>query len=175
MRRAVAVLALAAALGACNGPPNETRIDLSAYLARTKAWAPVEAEAARTVVRIFDTQFVNEAEVMRQIGDSRPRVLAHLAELRDYHPRSQEVAHVHTRYIEAWQTLLDGYDAIEKGFSTGDYTNLARGRQDLDAWRDTIVDVARELRDLMQHFGVDASGTVESRAWPPDHSAQQRT
>jgi len=175
VRRAVAAIALATAVLACNGPPNETRVDLSAYLARTKAWAPVEAEAANTIVRILDTQFVNEPEVLHQIAESRPRVLAHLAELRDYHPRSQEVAHVHARYIEAWQTLLDGYDAIEKGFSTGDYTNLARGRKDLETWRDTIVDVARELRDLMEHFGVDANGTVESRAWPPGHSATQRT
>ena len=172
LRPALTVLA---ALAACSRAPDATRIDLSAYLARSKTWAPAEAEAARTIMRIFDTQFVDEPEIRRQIADSRPRVLAHLAELRDYHPRSAEVGHVHERYLDAWQKLLDGYDAIEKGFATGDYTNLARGRQDLEAWRDTMVEVAEELRGLMQHFGIDANGTVESRARPPDHSATQST
>src|SRR5262249_55016562 len=173
-RAGLALAALATALG-CSHAANDTRIDLSAYLARTKVWAPAEAETARTIVRIFDTQFVDEPEIHRQIDDSRPRVLAHVAQLREYHPRSAEVQHVHSQYLDAWQKLLDGYDAIEKGFATGEYTNLARGRKDLEDWRDTMVAVAEELRGLMEHFGVDANGTVESRAWPPGHAATQST
>jgi hypothetical protein len=165
MRAAVAVaLAVSGGLGCTSSPPTATRIDLRAYLARTQSWAPVEAETARTIDRILKTQFVDEAEVRRQIADSRPRVLAHLQALRSYQPRSKEVAAVHARYVEAWERLLGGYDAIEQGFSSGDYTKLARGREAMEAWREAMVAVARQLRELMQHFDVEASGPVESRA-----------
>lgn len=159
----IALLVLPLAL-ACRPAPTATRADLRAYLVRAKTWAPVEAEAARTIERILGTQFVNEAEVLRQIADSRPRVVTHLQMVRAYAPHSKEVAGVHARYIAAWERLLRGYDAIEDGFSSGDYTKLARGREAMETWRATIVGVADELRELMQHFGVDATGAVESRA-----------
>ena len=145
------------------GPPDTTRIELRAYLARTKSWAPVEAEANRTITRILATQFVDEAEIRRQIADSRPRILTHLERLRGYAPRSPDIARIHARYVAAWETLLGGYDAIEQGFSSGDYTKLARGREAREAWRAEIVGVADDLRDLMQHFGIEPTDAVESR------------
>jgi len=164
MRPALVAVAVGCVLGCRTAPPAETRIDLRAYLARTRAWAPVESEAAHTIERIMKTQFVDEAEVLRQIADSKPRVLAHLQTLRSYTPHSKEVATVHAHYVAAWERLLAGYEAIEQGFASGDYTKLARGREAMEAWRAGIVDVAQELRELMQHFDVDASGPVESRA-----------
>ena len=163
MSRFVVVIA-AAVLGCTSSPPAATRIDLRAYLARTQSWAPAESEAARTIERILKTQFVDEAEVLRQIADSKPRVIAHLEALRSYRPQSKEVAAVHAHYVAAWERLLAGYDAIEAGFASGDYTNLARGREGMEAWREGIVAVARELRELMEHYDVDASRPVESRA-----------
>lgn len=165
MRALGPLLAVACALACGAAPATATRTDLRAYLARSKSWAPVEAEAARTIERILKTQFVDEAEVRRQIADSRPRLLGHLEALRAYAPHSKEVATVHAHYVAAWERLISGYDAIEQGFSTGDYTKLARGREAMEAWRAGIVAVAHELRDLMDHFDVDASGpAVESRA-----------
>jgi hypothetical protein len=167
--RAVRVLTtLSIVLVGCQASPNETRIDLRAYLARTRSWAPVDAEAARTIDRILKTQFVDEAEVRRQISDSRPRLLAHLERLRAYAPHSRDVAYIHARYVGAWERLLGGYQAIEDGFAGGDYTKLARGREAMEAWRAEIVVVADELRGLMEHFGVDATGPVESRSRGPD-------
>ena len=122
------------------------------------------------------TQFVDEAEVRRQISDSRPRLLAHLESLRAYAPHSRDVTQIHTRYVAAWERLLSGYQAIEDGFSSGDYTKLARGREAMEGWRQEIVLVADELRELMEHFGVEATGAVESRASEPrPREAAQRT
>jgi hypothetical protein len=162
--RAAIALAVVCLAAACHTSPAATRTDLRAYLARAKSWAPVEAEAARTIDRILRTQFVDEAEVRRQIADSRPRVLAHLQQVRSYKPQSKDVAEIHERYVKAWERLLAGYDAIEEGFSTGDYTKLARGREAMEAWRAEIVTVADDLRELMQHFGVEPTTPVESRA-----------
>jgi hypothetical protein len=155
---------LLALLLACRASATATRSDVRAYLARTKLWAPIEAETARAIERILKTQFVDEGEVRRQIADSRPRLLAHLERLRAYAPHSHDVARIHARYVAAWERLLGGYDAIEDGFSSGDYTKLARGREAMEAWRESIVGVARDLRELTQHFGIEASGTLESRA-----------
>ena len=163
MPRGLAALVLGSLVLACQSSSTATRTDLRAYLSRTKSWAPVEAEAARTVGRILKTQFVDEAEVRRQIADSRPRLLAHLESLRAYTPHSKDVARIHARYMAAWQRLLGGYDAIEEGFSSGDYTKLARGREAMEAWRAEIVGVAEDLRELMEHFGVESTGAVESR------------
>src|SRR6185369_8097005 len=74
VRACLAMLAIVAI--ACGTPQSAVRIETQAYLERSKGWAPIEAETARTIERIFDTQFVDEAEVLRQIADSRPRVLA---------------------------------------------------------------------------------------------------
>lgn len=149
---------------ACQPSATATRTELRAYLARSKTWAPVEAETERTIERIFRTQFVDEAEVRRQITDSRSRIVAHVASVRGYTPHTPDLARIHERYLAAWEHLLGGYDAIETGFTTADYTKLARGREAMEAWRADIVSVADDLRALVQHFGVDASGAVESRA-----------
>ena len=161
-RRSLGTL-LALTAVACGATPSATRIDLRAYLARSRTWAPVEAEAEHTIERILRTQFVDEAEIRRQIADSRPRILAHLQMLRALQPQSKDVTRIHERYVGAWERLLAGYDAIEEGFSSGDYTKLARGREAMEAWRATIVAVADDLRELMQHFGVAPDGAVESR------------
>jgi hypothetical protein len=113
------------------------------------------------VDRIFRTQFVDEAEVGRQIADSRPRVQRHLVQVREFKPRSEDVERIHREYVSAWERLLAGYDAIEAGFASGDYTKLAAGREGLEAWRGGIVWVADELRDLAQSLNLDpATGTA---------------
>lgn len=148
-------------LGACGRSTGELRIDVLGYLERAKTWAPVEAETAAAVDRIFRTQFVDEGEVNRQIADSRPRVERHLVQVREYKPRSDEVERIHREYLQAWDRLLAGYDAIGAGFASGDYKKLAVGRENLEAWRGGIVWVADELRDLAQQLNVDpATGTV---------------
>jgi hypothetical protein len=152
------VMLLAVACGTSSG---EARIDVLGYLERAKTWAPIEAETAATIDRIFRTQFVDEAEVGRQIADSRPRVERHLSQVREFKPRSEDVERIHREYVTAWERLLAGYDAIETGFASGDYTKLAAGREGLDAWRGGIVWVADELRDLAQRLNLDpATGTV---------------
>ena len=164
MRGAIGLALVLALVGACGVSPDTTRIELRAYLVRTKSWAPVEAETNRTLKRIFATQFVDEAEIRRQIADSRPRILTHLDQVRGFTAHSKDIARIHARYLAAWERLLGGYDAIEQGFSSGDYAKLARGREAMEAWREEIQAVAAELRELMEHFGVDAAGAMESRA-----------
>src|SRR2546426_6205161 len=141
------------ALG-CGAPPGAERADLQAYLERTKGWAPVEAETARTLERILATEFVDEAEVRHQIDDSRPRVIAHLERVRAYAPRSGAVQRIHETYIKAWQSLLEGYDAIVAGFTSGDYTQFAAGREGMARWKEGIVRAAQDLRELSQRLGV---------------------
>ena len=148
---------VALGLVACRASTGEVRIDVMGYLERAKAWAPIEAETAATVDRIFRTQFVDEAEVNRQIADSKPRVERHLGQVREYKPRSEEVERIHREYVKAWERLLAGYEAIETGFASGDYIKLAAGREGLEAWRGGIVWVADELRDLAARMNVDPS------------------
>ena len=93
----------------------------------------------------------------RQIADSRPRVERHLGQVREFKPRSDDVERIHREYVSAWERLLAGYDAIEAGFASGDYTKLAKGREGLEAWRGGIVWVADELRDLAAQMNVDPS------------------
>src|SRR5439155_445887 len=69
-------------------------------------------------------------------------------------------------FFAARETLLGGYDAIEQGFSSGDYAKPARGREAMEAWRREIEAVAGELRELMEHFGIEAPGVLESRSRP---------
>gem|GEM_PF-1714125 len=148
-------LLLLGVLAACHPGAAAVRLDLQAYLQHMRLWAPVEAETARTLERILATQFVDEAEVRHQIADSRPRLRAHLERIRAYQPRTPPLQRIHARYVRAWQDLLSGYDAIEKGFTTGDYTNLARGREAMAAWRDGITGVAHDLRALADDLGVE--------------------
>ena len=172
MRLAAATIMLAVA---CAGAPAGIGPEVDAYLRRADGWAPVEAETAQTIERILRTQFVDEAEVRRQIADNRPRILAHLEHIRGYTPRTPAIARIHARYREAWERLLAGYEAIEQGFTNGDYTQLARGREAMGAWRDGLVDTAAELRELRQRAGPDASGATESRAAPAPQLSTHNT
>ena len=104
----------------CSTPPAAVRADTLAYLQKMNSWAPVEAETARTLERIMATQFVDEAEVLRQISESRPRVQRHLDAATAYEPRTADVRRIHATYIKAWRTLLDGYASITTGFEHGD-------------------------------------------------------
>lgn len=153
------VLAIGVACGRTTGME---RADVMSYLERTHAWAPVEAETAQVLDRILATQFVDEAEVNREIAASRPRLTTHLVHVRDYRPRTSDVARIHARYVRAWERLLSGFDAIDQGFSSGDYSKLAQGRQAIDSWRQQIVEVADELGELVRHLGIETTGAVAS-------------
>jgi hypothetical protein len=169
-RRLRIYIALVIAVGACGNPPGSERADVVAYLERTRAWATVEAETAQTLHRILATQFVDEAEVTREITATRPRLASHIDRIRAYNPRTSDVARIHARYVRAWERLLSGFDAINQGFSSGDYSKLAQGRQAIELWRQQIIQVADELGELVRHLGIDASGAV-ARAPPHVESA----
>lgn len=158
---AVAFVVATAALG-CGSTSTGTRNDVRAYLQRAAGWAPVEAETARTLERILATQFVDEAEVRHQIADSRPRIVAHLERVRNVPAPSGRLATINDKYVKAWEELLTGYGQIEEGFSSGDYTKLARGREAMAAWRDGLIVVARELRQLASEVGVEAAPLTPS-------------
>jgi hypothetical protein len=140
-------------LVACGPPPAAKRADVEAYLQRMAAWAPIEAETARTLERILQTEFVDEAEVTRQIEDNVPRVRSHLERIEQYAPQTEDVKAVHETYKAAWRRLLAGYERIESGFRTGEYELLAEGRAALADWRDGLISTARKLallRDATQ-------------------------
>ena len=137
--------------------PSALRTDTEAYVGKMSSWAPVEAETARTLERILATQFVDAAEVLRQIGDSSPRVQRHLEEITQYQPRTPELRRIHDAYTGAWRTLLDGYASIDRGLARNDQVLLAAGRQSLLQWRTSILGVARQLRDLSDRVGLPAT------------------
>jgi len=151
-----------AVIAACGTAPGTIATDVEAYLARARRWASVEADTNSTIRRIFMTQFVDEGEVRRLIVDSRPHLETHLGEIRRYTPRSRPVEAIHRRYVEAWEGLLAGYDAILTGFDTGDYTRLADGRKAMEGWRAAIERVAADLRQLTEQYHVNPAGPTES-------------
>jgi hypothetical protein len=150
---AIAILLLG---GACTSPSPTLRADTKAYLAKMASWAPIEAETARTLDRIIATQFVDQAEVLRQLADSAPRVQHHLVEVEQYHPRTPEIRRIHEAYIDGWRDLLQGYAFIEGGLLGGDQARLSRGRESLLHWRQSIVLVARSLGGLSDEPGGGA-------------------
>ena len=149
--RGLAALSLAVA---CTTSSVDLRADVQAYWQRMSAWAPVEAETARTLERILATQFVDEAEVRHQIADSRPRLVAHLERAEGYVPRTPPLERLHRRYVGAWHALLAAYHAIEDGVTATDQLKLARARLAMLQWRATIRAVARELRSIAHASGV---------------------
>jgi hypothetical protein len=122
-----------------------------------QAWAPTEVEAGQAIQRILATQFVDDAEVLRQIDESRPRIQRHIHALRAYEPRTADVRAIHREYLDAWVDLLRGYAEIEHGLRDGDPRALAAGRTALLEWRRGLRSVARDLRDLADLAHADAS------------------
>ena len=101
----VLLLALPAA---CRTSSRALAIDVDLYLAQVQQWAPIEGETNRTIERILGTQFVDEAEVRRQISASRSEITAHLARIRAYTPRTTPVQQLHQDYAGGWERLLQG-------------------------------------------------------------------
>lgn len=155
---------LAVVAVACNGPTAATRAEVKAYLQRTVDWAPVEAETARTIDRIFATHFVDETEVRRQVEADRPRVAAHLARIEQVRPASDAVRRIHEGYVEAWRRLLDGYDMVLRGLDGGQVPDIAAGRSALEAWRMAILDTARELRHLRTELDLATAPPEATKA-----------
>jgi hypothetical protein len=139
---------LAITVAGCNPSDQAVRADLKLYLQRAADWAPVEAESARTIDRILATQFVDEAEVRRQVTADAPRVDAHLTRIETVQPRSPAVQQIHHHYVETWRTLAKGYQRLLHGLDDGQPSEIAAGRAALEAWRAGIVDTARDLRRL---------------------------
>jgi hypothetical protein len=138
----------------CKPADRAVRADLTLYLQRTADWAPVEAETARTIERVLATQFVDDAEVRRQVTADAPRVEAHLARIEAVQPASAEVRDIHRRYVDNWRRLAAGYRDLLHGVSTGDVPEIASGRKALQAWRAGILETARELRRLQADLGT---------------------
>ncbi len=149
-------------LAACGTPPAAKRADVEAYLQRMATWAPVEAETARTLERILQTEFVDEAEVTRQIEDNVPRVKSHLERVEEYAPRTEDVKAVHETYKTAWRRLLAGYERIESGFRTGEYSLLAEGRAAMADWREGLIATARKLSSLRDQTNAEAPAVQPS-------------
>jgi hypothetical protein len=123
-------------------------LDLARYLAQAVAWAPQEAEVARAIGRVLETEFVDEAEVRRQLAESLPRVDAQLAAIEAYTPATRRLRSIHDRYAHAWRELRAAYAEIVRGFDTQNSAALAAGRRALVAWRQAIPATARQLREL---------------------------
>jgi hypothetical protein len=138
----------------CNPGDRSLRADLTLYLQRTADWAPVEAETARTIDRILATQFVDDAEVRRQVTADAPRVQAHLARVETVEPASSELRAIHRQYVDAWRRLAAGYTQLLRGLDSGDVPAIASGRAALQAWRAGILETARELRRLQADLGA---------------------
>jgi len=148
------LFALPSGLAACNAHDQALHADLTLYLQRANDWSPVEAETARTIDRILATQFVDEAEVRRQVVANVPQITAHIASVEAVQPRSRELQELHRRYVDTWRQLAPGYDRILHGLDTGTVPDIAAGRVALEAWRTGILDTARELRRLQQEVST---------------------
>jgi hypothetical protein len=133
---------------ACSSAPGELRPDVEGYVRHLNDWAPAEAETARTIDRILATQFVDEAEVRRQIAADSPRVAHHVETIEAYSPATPPVRDIHRQYVEAWQGVASGYRSILEGLDGGDASKIAAGRRALEQWRATIVGVADQVRRL---------------------------
>jgi len=149
------IAALALSVAAC--APTPERDEVGPYLQQLQTWAPQEAEAARAVTRILRTQFVDEAEVRRQVEESLPRVRAQVEALAAYEPRSAEIRAIHTRYLAGWRRLQRGYEEILRALDSGDQSGLAHGRNAFLSWRDTL----RETADRLQEAGAAPAPEIE--------------
>lgn len=145
---ACAILLVTTASSGCHPTRSGVQADLGAYIAKLGQWQPVEAASSSAIARILRTQFVDEAEVRRQIGEDAPRVQAHLKDVRAYEPATRDVRAIHARYVSAWVTLRKGYGDLLRGLDTGDASSLAAGRSALEEWRRLILETAADVRRL---------------------------
>lgn len=153
--RSLRLIGFCLSIAACGAAADRTlHADLTLYLQRANDWSPVEAETAKTIDRILATQFVDEAEVRRQVVANAPQITEHLARVEQVKPRSPELQDVHRRYVEAWRELASGYERILHGLDTGTANDIAAGRRGLEAWRGGIVDTAKELRRLQRDLAA---------------------
>jgi hypothetical protein len=169
----VVVWGALALLAGCSTPPAALRADTLAYLQKMASWAPTEAETARTLERILATEFVDEAEVLRQIADNMPRAQRQLNEAEAYRPRTHEIRRINESYIAGWRALLEGYKDIIAGFQTGEQAKLADGRRAMGRWRDAILGVARDLRALRRRLDLESGQPAALPSHPSRPEAQE--
>lgn len=112
------------------------------------AWAPVEAETARSIQRILASQFVDEAAVRQEIAQAVPRIEAHLARIGPITPDDPDLRKIHERYRRAWHDILEGLQNIPAALDRADAQALASSRSAITAWRESMIEIANDLRRL---------------------------
>jgi hypothetical protein len=145
----------------CTSSPVSERHAVEEYVTRLQAWSPVEGEIGAAIDRIVATHFVDEAEVRRQIAESRSRLRAHMVDIRTYRPRTDAIRRLHAEYTMAWGRLMRTYLQIETGLEQGDQRALADGRQGLLRWRRDLRGIADHLRRLLEQYDAAPSRTKD--------------
>lgn len=141
-------MALALAATACHHRDETVRTDRDAYLRQMEAWGPVQGATATALERILATEFVDDAAVLHELADARPRAETHIAVARAYEPRTPPIAEIHQAYVAAWDELVAAYAQVERGIRNADAADLAAGRRAFGSWRDAMMKTARDLRQL---------------------------
>ena len=142
---AIFLVVAIAGLSGCGGGQGRSQDELAAYLHDAEVWAPIEAETHRTIKRILQTQFVDEALVRQEVASALTRIDGHLVRIEPMHPRDPGLYAIHQAYTRAWIDLRDGLRLLPEGFDQNDYAKLAAGRKALEMWQAAIVAVADQL------------------------------
>ena len=145
---AFALVVVMAGISGCGGGRGSSQDELAAYLHDAEAWAPIEAETHRTIKRILQTQFVDEALVRQEVASALTRIDGHLVRIESIHPRDPQLYAIHAAYNRAWIDLRDGLRLLPEGFDQNDYAKLAAGRKALERWQAAIVAVADQLSSI---------------------------
>lgn len=112
------------------------------------SWAPVEAETARSIQRIFATQFVDEAAVRQEVSQTLPRIKSHLDRIASVAPSDSDLRDIHLRYQLAWRQLQDALIGLPDAIGRNDAGALAASRASMTAWGQAMMDIAADLRRI---------------------------
>lgn len=150
LRQFVTLLLIVVAFGqaaSCASDSDRSKA-FQGYMQQVTSWAPVEAETARSIQRIFASQFVDEAAVRQEVSQTLPRIKNHLDRIESVAPADSQLREINLRYRLAWQQLQEALIGLPDAIGHSDAAALAASRASMTAWGQSMLDIAADLRRI---------------------------
>jgi hypothetical protein len=157
MRTATAVLVvlLLPLLLLCSCVPersssHEVAADLKNYSTELRRWEPTEQQIFRSLDDVEQSQYVDDAFVVRTLKATLPTLDEHIREVAAYRPATSELSGLHDHYRKGWEDLRRAIDAMIAAASKKDYIALAKAKSQMVTARSTLLKAFASMDALME-------------------------
>ena len=149
----IVAVALAIALAGCmprGGNSQEVATDLHNYTVEMQKWEEKEKTVFQAIDDVEQSQYVDDEFVARTLKSALPALDDHVREVAAFRPATPQLAQLHDHYKKGWEDLRVALDVMITAETKKDYISLAKGKNQMNSARSTLMRAFAGMDALMQ-------------------------